>query len=472
MIDDAFLRIESRRQPFHIGVLMLFDPGQQEPGSLVSDIVEKLSQSTSAVEPFNRRLVTLKGLHYWVDDSQFDINQHFVHISLPKPGRILELLQFVSRVHASHVDRAYPLWRLYLIEGIEDGRFAIYLKFHHAMMDGVAAIGLVTKAMSTDPEQSRQMPAIWQNRFQKSPTRNESNGKSKSINIGQKSLRDLSQQGARFLKPLAADIKRSLDDFRSDNPNQFFFGQAPRSIFNGRISASRRFAAQSYATARLRAVATHLDATLNDVVLALCGSALRQYLKMRNELPEEPLIAAIPVSTRQKGDDNFDNKVSFTLTQLGTHLDDPVARLKRIKQCMDYSKQQLRDLSPNQKLTSAVLKLVPGALNTALGLRPDHSLASLCISHVPGPREDLYWQGAKLCGLYPISLLTDGGAVNITIVSRHDHVDFGILACSKTVPQMQRLIDYLENGLVELERALPNKEMKVIKARQPELVPC
>jgi diacylglycerol O-acyltransferase len=186
----------------------------------------------------------------------------------------------------------------------------------------------------------------------------------------------------------------------------------------------------------------------------MCSSALRQYLKERHELPDKPLVAGIPVSLRRPGDKSSSNEVAFTFTHLATHIDDPIERLRSIKQCMDYNKRNLRGLSPAQTMTVAALKLLPGAINAVVGFKPNNTLGNLCISHVPGPRHDTYWQGAKLTGLYPASLVTDGGALNITVISRRDYVDFGLIACSKTVPRLQRFLDYLETGLVELEEAL------------------
>lgn len=452
VIDDAFLRIESRRHPFHIGTLMLFEPGKDAPADFMESLVAKLKKSTVATAPFNRRLVNKKGLHYWKEDSQFDITHHFAHVSLPKPARIRELLEFVSRVHASHLDRAFPLWRLYLIEGVEGGRFAIYLKVHHAMMDGIAGVGMLAAAMSNDIEQSKTLPPIWETPVRKSRAQN---FPLPSPTAGAlTALRSLYRDGIQAISPLYQELRRDIHDYWTNNPNLVFAGQAPRCILNEKISASRRFAAQSYSTPRMKAIATALDATLNDVVLAMCGSALRQYLKERNELPDKPLVAGVPVSLRKRGDNSLSNEVAFTFTHLATHIDDPIKRLRSIKACMDYNKQNLRGLSPAQTLAVAGLKLLPGAVNAVLGFKPKNTLGNLCISHVPGPRQETYWQGARLTGMYPASLVTDGGALNITVVSRRDFVDFGLIACSRTVPRLQRFLDYLENGLVELEEAI------------------
>lgn len=458
VIDDTFLRIESRRHPFHIGILMLLEPDTNAPHDFIESLVAKLRKSTTASEPFNRRLVLRKGLHYWQEDTQFDLSQHFVHIALPRPGRIRELLEFVSRVHANHLDRAFPLWRLYLIEGVEGGRFAIYMQVHHSMMDGMAGMRMLTAAMSTDSEKSKTLPAIWQTPVSKAKAQP---FPVPAPGVGAiKALRSLYREGLQSILPVYHELRRDIRDFWNHNPDLVFGGQAPRCILNQKISASRRFAAQSYSADRMKAVASAVDATLNDVVLAMCGSALRQYLKERNELPATPLVAGVPVSLRKPGDTRITNEVAFTFTHLATHIEDPIERLRSIKSCMDYNKQNLRDLSPTQTMAVAALKLLPGAINTVLGFKPDNTLGNLCISHVPGPRQDLYWQGARLTGLYPASLVTDGGALNITVVSRRDFVDFGLIACSKTVPRLQRFLDYLENGLAELEQAL-------VAAQQP-----
>jgi diacylglycerol O-acyltransferase len=249
IIDDAFLRIESRRHPFHIGTLMLFEPSENAPDDFIESLVAKLKKSTSATTPFNRRLTIKRGAYYWKEDSQFDITHHFAHVSLPKPGRIRELLEFVSRVHASHLDRAFPLWRIYLIEGVEGGRFAVYLKVHHSMMDGIAGIGMLAAAMSSDIELSKTLPAIWQTPVRKS--------KAQAFPVPTptvgafKALGSLYRDGIRSMLPLYQELRRDIRDYWNHNPNLVFGGQAPRCILNQKISASRRFAAQSYSTPRM-----------------------------------------------------------------------------------------------------------------------------------------------------------------------------------------------------------------------------
>ena len=468
IIDDTFLRFESRRQPLHIGTLMLFEPQGEDPKAFVTRLTERLRQSNQAAAPFNQRLVVKRGIHYWKETKDFDLAHHFVHISLPKPGRIRELLAMVSRVHCGHLDRAYPLWRLYLIEGLEDGRFAVYIKAHHALMDGIAGIRLLMKCMSTNLDTSLELPPPWEIPTKPSRTRNlpVPNPTTGSLSA----LRSLARENINSVVPVLKEISSNIKDIWNKNPDFVFAGKAPRSIFNQKVSATRRFAAQSYSTPRIKAVAEAYQTTMNDVVLAMCGSALRQYLIDLDQLPSRPLVAAVPVSVRRDNSE-LSNEISFTFTHLATHIDNPRERMIAIKNCMDYNKAHLRKLSPDQSLVCGAIKLLPGALNAITGFSPDSVLGNVIISHVPGPRRTMYWQGAKLCGLYPASLIVDYGALNITLISRHDFVDVGIIACRKTVPQMQKLLKYLEDALVDLEATLEpgsadTKQPQALKAEQ------
>lgn len=386
-----------------------------------------------------------------MQSEDFDLAHHFVHVALPKPGRIRELLAMVSRVHCGHLDRAYPLWQMYLIEGLADGRFAVYIKVHHALMDGIAGIRLLMRSMSTNLDTSLTLPPPWEVPTQRSKPRHLPLPSPTSGGLS--ALRSLAREHVGSVVPVVRELRSNVRDIIRRNPDFVFAGQAPRTIFNQKVSATRRFAAQSYSTPRIKAVAEAYGATANDVVLAMCAGALRRYLLDLGELPKRPLVAAVPVSVRREGSDHA-NEVSFTFCHLATHLYNPEARLRAIKSCMDYNKAHLQRLSPDQSLVCSAFKLLPGALNAVTRLVDNSALANVIISHVPGPRRPLYWQGAKLCGLYPASLVVDSGALNITLISRHDFVDVGLIACRKAVPQVQRLLQYLEDALLELEATI------------------
>lgn len=447
-VDFAFLLMERRHQPLHVGALNLYQPPPDAPPDFAAQLVERLRKSTNAVSPFNRRLVSRFGMQYWEEAEDFDLAQHLVHLALPKPGRIRELLAMVSRVHSAHLDRAYPLWRMYVIEGLEDGRIATYTKIHHALVDGVAGIRLMIKSMSANAEESMTMPPPWGMRARKSraaiPVVAAAAGSLSALNV-------MAESGPKSLPIVLRQLRQTWQDFRSQHPDLVTSYQAPRCILNQNISASRRFAAQSYATPRFKTIAKAFGASLNDVVLAVCGSALRRYLKEDlNALPDKPLIALVPVSLR-RDDGDSGNEVSMALANLATHLADPAERLRMVKASMDYTKARFRQMTPAQLMAYSAALLAPGAALTLSGMARKTVIANVIISHVPGPRETQYWQGCKLDGIYPASIAIDQFALNITLISRHDFVDFGLIACRKTLPSMQRLLDYMEEAIVELE---------------------
>ncbi|MGH8542021.1 MAG: WS/DGAT domain-containing protein, partial [Stenotrophobium sp.] len=262
----------------------------------------------------------------------------------------------------------------------------------------------------------------------------------------------LAAEGRHSVPAVLHHLRSRYHDYRAKHPDLVTSFQAPRCILNQPISGSRTFAAQSYSTARIKAVGQALDATTNDVVLAMCATALRRYLIDLGALPDKPLVAVVPVSIRR--DDGVEgNEVTFALVNLGTHLADPLERFKLIKKSMDYNKDRFRQMTPTQLLAYSVAMLAPGAMKTLAGLDRKTVIANVVISHVPGPRQPMYWQGCLLEGVYPASLLLDGFALNITLVSRHDAVDFGLIACRRTLPGVQRLMDDLEDALIELEAA-------------------
>lgn len=442
--DVAFLLLERRHQPLHVGALTLLRPPPGAPADFAAQLAARFQQSQYVASPFDRRPLSRLGVFYWEEDPHFDLAHHFVHLALPKPGRIRELLAMVSRVHSAHLDRAYPLWRAYLIEGLEDGRIAMYMKIHHAVVDGVSGIRLLMKSMAPDAAESAAMPPTWE------------------VGSGERPEPALRKalSGAEQLRALSAsvphvfrELRQTYRDARAHHPDLVTSLRAPRSILNQRITASRRFAAQSYSTGRMRAVAQGLGGTLNDVVMAMCAGALRKYLLDLNALPDKPLIAGVPVSLhRDREHARPGNAVTFMLANLATNVADPAARFRAIKASMDYNKVRFQTMSQNELLVYAIGMMAPGVL--AMRGQWERMPINLVISHVPGPRSEMYLQGCRLEGLYPVSLVMDGIALNITVVSRADGVDLGLIACRRTLPSVQRLLEHLQESLEELEQVL------------------
>lgn len=444
-LDTMFLFLERRNSPFHVGALGLFQPPKNASREFGAQLAERLNRSSHAVAPFDRHLVRRHGLEFWKSDADFDLGHHFVHLTLPRPGSLNELAAMVARLHSAHLDRAYPLWCTYLIDGLDDGRIATYSKIHHAMVDGVAGLSLMLKGMSPDVLTSTRMPAPWDVK----PKRRASDAKVPQVG-GRRAVLGLASSGMKLVPAVFNELKCVVKDFRGGNPDLVTSFQAPRCTFNQAITGSRRFAARSYSRPRIKALGITLGGTTNDVVLALCAAALRRYLSYQHALPDEPLIAMVPVSIR-RDECEGGNEVAGALVNLATHLADPIERFKAIKASIDYSKARFRQMTPAQMLVYSAAMLAPGLLTLLPGVKP--TIANIVISHMSGPRQAMYWQGCLLEGLYPASLLLDGFALNISLISRQESVDFGLLACPRSVPHMQRLLDYLQDALVELETA-------------------
>lgn len=448
-VDQLFLWLEQRQQPMHVAGLQLFSFPEDAGPKYIRDLAESMREYNTPKPPFNQRLVSRLGQFYAVEDKQFDIEHHFRHQALPKPGRIRELLALISAEHSSLLDRQRPLWEVHLIEGIRNRRFALYTKVHHSMVDGVAAMRMGIKALSYDPNE-RGLPPAWAH-----PMLDKAEPSGYPTNPVQ-AVGKLARFGAGVSKQLATvpTLARTVYDMTQKaktDPDYVSVFQAPETILNQKITGSRRFAAQSYATERFRQIGSAFGCTLNDVVLAVCSSALRDYLISQNALPDKPLIAMVPVNLRSEDDTSSGNQIAMVLANLATHIADPANRLRTIKASMDEAKARYRQMTPAEILNLTGLIMAPMGLHLLTGLAPEWRAFNVVISNVPGPSKPLYWNGAKLEGMYPVSIALNQIALNITLTSYCDQLEFGIIGCRRTLPSMQRLLDYFENGLKELE---------------------
>ena len=229
--------------------------------------------------------------------------------------------------------------------------------------------------------------------------------------------------------------------------------QAPPSPFNVEISGSRRFASQSYSLARFKHIGEATGATVNDVTLAICAGALREYLLSQNKLPRKPLVAMVPVSLHAETDAGG-NQVSLLLASLATNIADPLKRLQRIVESTKHAKDRLAAMPRLQKWAHGVTTISPLAPGMVTGMAEQHPVFNLVISNVPGPRETLYLNGARLDEVYPVSIPTHYLALNITISGYGDRLGFGYIACRRSVPALHRMLDYTHNAILELEAAL------------------
>jgi len=456
-VDQLFLLLESRKQPMHVGGLFLFELPEEEQGKdseFVYQLVQQLQNSEVPPSfPFNQ---VLENLLFWKTDDQFDVEHHFRHVALPNPGRVRELLMYISKEHSRLLDRAMPLWECHVIEGIlpeAEGmpeRFALYFKIHHSLVDGIAAMRLVQKALSQSPNEPVTLP-IWSliTRHGK---------KAENLLPTARSASRIIKEQLSTIKPVFTEL---IDNFKHNGkPDYVGTFDAPMSVLNQRISASRRIAAQSYDLQRFHTIADAFGVNQNDVVLAVCAGAIRRYLLTMEALPNKPLIAFVPMSLR-KDESASGNQVSFLMANLGTHLEDPIKRMQLIHDSMNSGKRRFRRMNKAQVINYSAIAYAWEGLNVLTGIFPKKQAFNLIISNVPGSKEPLYWNGAPLKALYPASILVDGQAMNITLATYLDKIEFCITACSKLLPRVQDILLLMEEELSLLENICAEKRLGV-----------
>jgi diacylglycerol O-acyltransferase / wax synthase len=443
--DSMFLIGESREHPMHVAGLQLFKPPEGSGPDFIRDLHETIVENEDFQPTFRKHPGRLLGgiaNVTWAFDDDVDIDYHLRRSGLPRPGRIRELLELTSRLHGTLLDRHRPLWEASLVEGLEDGRFAVYTKIHHSLLDGISAQRLMIRSMTPDPD-DREVRVPWA-----LGPKHRSKGRSPSA------LQSITGMvgAAASLGPSALSVARAaLLEQQLTLPFR-----APKTMFNVPIGGARRVAAQTWPLARFRAIKSAAGVTVNDVVLAMCSGALRAYLVERDALPDAPLVAMVPVSLRAEDEqDAGGNMVGTILCNLATDTADPAQRLDAINTSMLDNKKVFAELPRNQALalsaflTSGIaLALVPGFVSSA---PPPFNIV---ISNVPGAREPMYWRGARLDGNYPLSIALDGQALNITLTNNADNLDFGLVGCRRSVPHLQRLLIHLEDSLAGLEKAV------------------
>ncbi len=458
-LDSVFLLAENRKTPMHVGGVNLFTlPHGVDEQEFLHHVGENLRSADEFQPPFGDHLKTgplgVAGPMYWERDSAIDVDYHIRHSALPKPGRYRELFALVSRLHGTLLDRNRPLWEMHLIEGLQDRQCAIYSKFHHAAIDGVRSMHLVQSMYSTSA----------QTRMTESPLSLKAGERYRAAmkqqhgeTVSNQDLRNVADRlKAQFDSSVQmySALKRAADAWRGNGgPLSMPWLNVPRSAINTPVDGARRFVAQSWPLDRIRAVGSALGGTFNDAVLAMCAGALRLYLQNHGELPAQSLKAMVPVSLRVAGDVDSSNAVGAISADLATNVKDAAERFAAIQASTRAGKELYAGMSAGEAQLLMQLIQMPGLLLMPLGLASRFPPYSTVISNVPGPRQPMYWNGARLNGIYPASIVTEGVALNITLVTYDKNVDFGIIACRRTMPQVQRLIDYMEQSLCELEDA-------------------
>jgi diacylglycerol O-acyltransferase len=451
--DAAWLLAESRRTPMHVGLLATLTKPDDADDCYLEDLVNRWREVRTFKPPFNY-VLQRPGVPRWKElpDHRIDVDYHLRHSAVPSPGGERALGVLVSRLHSTPLDRRYPLWECHVIEGVEPGKWSLYIKVHHSQIDGVGGIRLGRRIFSVDPD-ARDMLPPWAVGTTGPDQSGVTRPPREEVEAPDLDLAAAARSTVSVVGSLAKTYAQTVTGLA--DPERAVPFRAPGSVLNGRINQPRRFATQTYEIERLKAVAKASGCSLNDVFLAICGGALRRYLSERGQLPKQGLTANVPVSVRPEGEAGVGNAITFVYAKLATDVADPVERLRVVSESTQRAKEGLPHAGANlmDVYTSVLMGpfLAPAVLGVGGFGPPD---ANLVISNVPGLRETRYFDGSRLEAYYPLSLLFHGQALNITAVSNGDQFCIGYTGCRDTLPHLQRLAVYSGEALEELESAL------------------
>ncbi len=452
-LDASFLYFETPQMHMHVCMCAIFDPSEM-PGGYSFDKVQRLiGAKVHTLAPFRRRLVDVPfGLHHpvWIEDPDFDIIHHVRRVALPKPGGEEELGAICGRIASTPLDRSRPLWEVWVLEGLKDGRFAVLAKVHHAAVDGHSGSGLLVHLFSVQRDAA--LPDA------PSTTRAE------SVPEDWDMVKDAVAARVRQPAALAKLAKKTLDNVaivrrrrrEADGPRGATPLTAPRTPFNRPLTARRNAAFAKLPLAGIKEIKRAHDAKVNDVIIAVVAGALRRYLDRRGELPKSPLVAVCPISVEPAGRVAGSNHVSGMFTTLATDIDDPAERLRTIVEATRGAKHEHRAIGADMLQNWAEFA-APTTFNAAM--RAYHSMRladrhrpihNLVISNVPGPPFPLFMAGAQLETIYPLGPVMEGAGLNVTVLSYCGSIDFGFMCASDLMPDIWDLAGDVHPAFEEL----------------------
>ena len=457
-LDAGFLYLETPETPMNIGSLTIFEPTTASPETVFQAFRDHTVARLHLLPFYRRRVQTIPlGINHpvWVIEEELDLDYHIKRRALPHPGNIDQLRTLVAELHRVPLDRSKPFWQYYFIEGLESGGFAIYVKLHHAAMDGASGTASLPVIYDFTAE-----PAPVPAPPRKDPRLTAKPGFAELITSA---FEDFLRQDVRLLtagpKVATALVNAGRRAAKSLRLLPDAVRLPPKTPLNVSISNERSFGTATISLTEAKRVAKTWHATVNDIILAVSAGALRRYLISRRALPQQSLVAGVPVSLREPGHTEMNNQVGAVLCSLATNITDPLERLAAIAASSRAAKDSFADVKgiwPTEisffgapMLAAGFTRLIAGA--RLFDLLP--SMMNVVISNVPGPRQPMYCGGVRALHYFPVSVPYHSCALNITTQSYLDNIDFGLMACRVAVPDIQVIADYLVEEMAELTRA-------------------
>jgi len=467
-LDAAFLYCETPTVHMHVCGLLILDTSTMAQGNSFEHIRSMLIERLPEIPGMRHKLSTGPlhlGRPFWVDDEDLDIDRHVHLVHLAAPGDERSLANVVGEIASRPLERDRPLWGLWVIQGLADGHVAVLVKMHHSTIDGISGANLMGHFFDLEPKpRARPVPKDgWQPERRPAP-----------LDLLVRSMRrrlaepfDILRLAPKTAFRLGTTLWRMARTGDHGAPMAKPF-TAPRTSFNATVTAQRCVAFTDVALADVKAVKRAFGVTVNDVVTAVVGGALRRYLDERGELPEKSLIAAEPVSVHDQMEGSGDaTKVSVMFATLATGVEDPVERLRVIAAANDKAKEFHRMVGADILMQWAGhfwlnAFSLGSRLYSGLHVADHHRVVhNLILSNVPGPPIPLYMAGARLVGIYPLGPITDGAGLNITVLSEEDRVGFGIISCPELVPRVWDVADAIPDALEELVKRAVSAEAAV-----------
>ncbi len=453
--DAIYLAMDTETSWGHVGGLCLLDPSTTE-GFGYERVVDRIAERVALVPRFSWKLREVGlGLDepYWVEDPFFDARRHIHHETVPSPGSMRELGALVGRLYAETLDRDRPLWDVWLIEGLDDGRFAMFLKTHHCLMDGEGGANLseVLSDLSPDAAGPIKLPEALEEARPMPPSeaRVLRNAWLHGFERGRNVLQHVREAATEAVEGLLEGHHRADPPAAAD---------VPRVSFNGHVGRRRTMAFAKVPLSRIKAIRKRLDVTVNDVVLELVGAVLRGYLRARGELPEQALVACVPVSRREQGDARLGNQVTTMIVSLETDLLSPVDRLLRIHAGARRSREKVEH-GQLDFFNALGDSLAPFAAHAVIELSSTETafdnlplIGNLVVSNVRSAPVPLYSAGARVDAMIPISMVQAGQGLNVTVISYLDRMDFGFTVDPDLVEDPWDMADRVGPALDDLER--------------------
>jgi WS/DGAT/MGAT family acyltransferase len=452
-LDASFLYFETPTTHLHVGGVMVFDPSTSRHDSSFDWVCDQVNRRLVPHKEFRRFPVRVPfNLHHpvWVEDPDFDLRRHVKRIGAPAPGGLEELAELAGEILSIPLDRTKPLWEMWVVEGLEHGHVGLVAKMHHATIDGVTGANLMVHLFDLEPDAPDPEPGELPD-----PEHVPSDLELVAYAARSRARAPLNLlRAVRNTGEAAVNVIRRRRAGGGGMPTPF---SAPRTSFNGSITSRRSVAFANLNLEDVKSVKNALGCTVNDVVLAVCGGALRRYLEARDEVPEKSLIAAIPVSVHG-GDMEGVNQVSAMFASLATDVDDPVERIRAINAVSRAAKDEHQAIGAgflqNWAEFSGPNVGLAFRLYSRMKLAERHApIHNLVISNVPGPPFPLYFGGAKLVSLNPLGPIFEGAGLNITVLSYLDSVGFGLIACPESIPDLWSLAGFVPDAFEELKKA-------------------